>query len=166
MRLIFVISYLFLILLTGCSFKNEGITKLKRPDNKILQAFNFNEKYDVVYQFYQEYKTTEKVRHMIAIVKIPNNGFRLQNNLPISRASLKQLTKIEKSKFLDGRPIIFNPERSLNEDIRTKALEYGSGRDYNVFHSDGYYQIISNGHMEAIVICDTENDLMYIEAVK
>ncbi len=166
MRLIFAGFYLFLLFLTGCSFKNENITKLKRPDNKILQAFNFNEKYDVVYQFYQEYKTTEKVSHMIAIVKIPNNGFKLTNNLPISRSSLLKLTKIEKSKFLDGRPIIFNPERSLNEDIRTMAMEYGSGRDYNVFHSDGYYQIISNGRMEAIVICDTQNHLMYIEAVK
>jgi hypothetical protein len=166
MRLIFAGCYLFLLLLPGCSFKNENITKLKRPDNKILQAFNFNEKYDVVYQFYQEYKTTEKVSHMIAIVKMHDNGFKLKNSLPISRSSLKQLTKIEKSKFLDGRPIIFNPERILNEDIRTKAVEYGSGKDYNVFHSDGYYQIISNGRMEAIVICDTENDLMYIEAVK
>ncbi len=166
MRLIFTECYLLLFLLCGCSFKNENITKLKRPDNKILQAFNFNEKYDVVYQFYQEYKTTEKVSHMIAIVKMPDSGYKLQNSLPISRSSLKQLTKIEKSKFLDGRPIIFNPERSLNEDIRTKAMEFGSGRDYNVFHSDGYYQIISNSCMEAIVICDTQHDLMYIEAVK
>lgn len=166
MKSIFTGCYLFLLLLFGCSFKNESITKLKRPDNKILQAFNFNEKYDVVYQFYQEYKTTEKVSHMIAIVRKPSNGYKLQNKLPISRASLKQLNKIENSKFLDGRPIIFNPERNLNEDIRTIALEFGSGKDYNVFHSDGYYQIISNGCMEAIVICDNQNDLMYIEAVK
>jgi hypothetical protein len=166
MKSIFTRCFIVLVSLCGCSFQNDKITKLKRPDTNILQAFNITGQYNIVYQFYQEYKTTEKVRHMIAIVKMHGKTYEFQDKLPICRKKLKQLTKIEKSKFLDGRPIMYTPERILNEDIRTTALEYGPDKKYKVFHSNGYYQIISDNDMEAILICDTKNDLMYIEAVR
>ena len=158
-----VIISLFVL---SCGPQPAEIENLNQPSWAIYEQFGYKPEGEIIFQFYHEYGFTDKILHLITIVK-PAKDVRFENSLPLDSVSIADLSLIDTRKFIKGKPIIFTPDYQLNADVSIVAKQYHLNQsDLNVFHESGSYQIKRIGDSEMITLYDEISGLIYLEQKK
>jgi hypothetical protein len=162
----YIITLLTLVFIQACIppsiDKTEKITK---PDNTKIKDFGIQITGETIYQFYQKYGFTDQEEQLILIVR-PDNTDLLSMALPFDSVEIKKIERIDMRKLVKDKPINFEPEKTLQTDIRIESKEFDSGKDKIVHHVAGKYRLVQNDSVETVYIFDSETGLLYIESKK
>ena len=155
------------VLCTGCSSSNgSDVEELQNPKMDLYDQFGYTPEGEITYQFYHEYGFTDKVWHLITIVK-PNSDSKLDKPLPLDSADLQRLEKIYSQKFMDGKPIFLTGDYKVNADVSLLVQEYHHKDSHlDINHVHGSYSIQKNGGVEILRIYDADKKLEYVELKK
>jgi hypothetical protein len=169
MKQLLIIS--IILLLNSCGFdsqnKDTGIDELSAPKMDLYTQFDFKPNGEIIYQLYHEYGFTDKVWHLITIVK-PDSKLEFEHKLPLDSNILwNNVDRIHIDKFVEGYPIQITNDYQMNSDVTISAEEYHN-KEYklNVNHNLGTYSVQKTGNIYLLRIYDPKNDLEYIELKK
>ena len=165
-QILIIVIFVFLNSCGNQSKRNE-VEELSEPKMDLYTQFDFKPNGKIIYQLYHEYGFTDKVWHLISIVK-PESELKLDYKLPLDNTILsKNIDRINLEKFIDSFPIQIIKEYQINSDITISAKEYHNKEfKLNVNHSIGTYSFQKSDSIYMLRIYDEKNGLEYIELKK
>ncbi|MEM6263747.1 MAG: hypothetical protein AAGI38_14635 [Bacteroidota bacterium] len=160
-----LIILILAVLVSGCFSEGTGEkdSQLQQPDMELYPQFGYKPSGKIVYQLYHEYGFTDVVCHLITIL-VPDSVEQLAHDLPIDSGVMAQVPEIYTEKFVEGYPIQFFNEFSMNADISNKVKRFHDTTfNINISHVNGTYTIRRIGKTHMLKLIDEDSGLAYVE---